>query len=368
MAIAQVIFYLLVPALSRWVAARNKLAGILGPVVLCYAAGIIVGNLPLGLDLKVARSAAEGAVPLAIPLLLFRTDLRAWLKLAPGLLVGFGLACVAAVFSAGAVGVAFAGSTDEWAKIAGMLVGVYVGGTANMSAVGIATGVKEETFVVLNAADVVTGGLYLLVLLTVAQKVLLKFLKPYQPTGAADLPVDPSVPRWKTKAGAFALALAVMALSIGGVWLVRGKLEPGPVLLSLTTLALLLSLSPQVRSLAGAEDVGEYVLLIFCVAIGSLADVSQLAGTSRMLFAYVVMVMCLAIVVHVGLCKLARLDADTVLITSTATIFGPAFIGPVAAAIKNRELVGPGITLGLAGIALGTYLGLLTVYLLQAFG
>jgi uncharacterized membrane protein len=339
---AQAVFYLLVPALARWAAARNKLAGILGPVVLCYAAGIVVGNLPLGLDAKVAKSAAEAAVPLAIPLLLFRTDVRAWLKLAPGLLVGFALACVAAVFSAGAVGLFFAGQTDEWAKIAGMLVGVYVGGTANMSAVGIATGVREETFVVLNAADVVTGGLYLLVLLTVAQKLLLKFLRPYQPSGAVEAPADPSVPRWKTKAGAFALALAVMALALGGVWFVRGKLEPGPVLLSLTTLALLLSFSPQVRSLAGSEDVGEYL--------------------------YVVLVMALSIAVHLALCKLAKLDADTVLITSTATIFGPAFIGPVAAAIKNRELVGPGITLGLAGIALGTYLGLLTVYLLQTFG
>jgi uncharacterized membrane protein len=365
---AQAVFYLLVPALARWAAARNKLAGILGPVVLCYAAGIVVGNLPLGLDAKVAKSAAEAAVPLAIPLLLFRTDVRAWLKLAPGLLVGFALACVAAVFSAGAVGLFFAGQTDEWAKIAGMLVGVYVGGTANMSAVGIATGVREETFVVLNAADVVTGGLYLLVLLTVAKKLLLKFLRPYQPSGAVEAPADPSVPRWKTKAGAFALALAVMALALGGVWFVRGKLEPGPVLLSLTTLALLLSFSPQVRSLAGSEDVGEYVLLIFCVAIGSLANVQQLAGHSTTLFLYVVLVMALSIAVHLALCKLAKLDADTVLITSTATIFGPAFIGPVAAAIKNRELVGPGITLGLAGIALGTYLGLLTVYLLQTFG
>jgi uncharacterized membrane protein len=121
-----------------------------------------------------------------------------------------------------------------------------------------------------------------------------------------------------------------------------------------------------VRALAGAEAVGEFLLLVFCVAIGSLADVRQLAGHSTTLFLSVVLVMCASIALHLGLCKLANLDADPVLITSTAAIFGPAFIGPVAAAIKNRELVGPGITLGLAGLALGTYLGLLTYWALQA--
>lgn len=363
---AQAAFYLLVPYLARQAAARSKLAGALGPVVLAYAAGILAGNLPLGLQPQVAMGAAEAAVPLAIPLLLFRTDLKAWLKLARGLALGFALACLAAVVSATLVGAAFAARTDEWWKIAGMLVGVYVGGTANMSAVGLATGVRQETFVVLNAADVVLGGLYLLVLLTVAQRLLLKFLPAFQPTGQGPEAAGAGAARWSTRAGALALAVAVVALAAGGVWLVWGKLEAAPVLLALTTLAIALSFSPQVRALHGAEEVGEYVLLVFCAAIGSLADVSQLAGHSGTLFLYVLLVLCASIFLHVLLCRLFHLDADTVVITSTATIFGPAFIGPVAAALKNRELVGPGITLGLAGLALGTYLGLLTSWLLRA--
>jgi uncharacterized membrane protein len=191
-------------------------------------------------------------------------------------------------------------------------------------------------------------------------------LRPFPPSGISEPAVDLPLPRWKTKLAALGLSVAVVVLAVGGVMLVRGKLEPAAVLLSLTSLAIGLSLSPKVRALAGAEDVGEYLLLVFCVAIGSLADVRQLAGHSTTLFLYVVLVMCASIALHLGLCKLANLDADTVLITSTAAIFGPAFIGPVAAAIKNRELVGPGITLGLAGLALGTYLGLLTYWALQA--
>ena len=76
--------------------------------------------------------------------------------------------------------------------------------------------------------------------------------------------------------------------------------------------------------------------------------------------------MCLSVALHVLLSRLFKLDADTTIISSTATIFGPAFIGPVASSLKNRQLVGPGLTLGLAGIALGTYLGLFTSWALHA--
>ncbi len=55
---------------------------------------------------------------------------------------------------------------------------------------------------------------------------------------------------------------------------------------------------------------------------------------------------------------LLRLDRDTVLITSTAAIYGPAFVGSVAVALKNKEIVFSGIAASLIGIAAGNYLGL----------
>jgi uncharacterized membrane protein len=76
----------------------------------------------------------------------------------------------------------------------------------------------------------------------------------------------------------------------------------------------------------------------------------------------------LAIVIHATLSALLRVDVDSMLICSTATIYGPAQIGPVAAALKNRVLVGPGLTLALAGFALGNYLGLLTAWGLRWLG
>jgi uncharacterized membrane protein len=87
--------------------------------------------------------------------------------------------------------------------------------------------------------------------------------------------------------------------------------------------------------------------------------------TGLFVFGFCAAVVALSVGLHFALAALFRIDADTVLITSTATIFGPAFIGPVARALRNRELVVSGLTTGLMGFAVGTYLGLAVAWLLR---
>lgn len=374
MNVLHALFCLITPAIAIWAADRFKPAKVLGPVVLAYAAGIIVANIPgLKLDENFGQSLAGGAVLIAIPLLLFSTEVHKWLSLARNLLISFLFACIAAVTSAALVGWYFRGATDEWWKIAGMLVGVYVGGTANMSAVGYALEVKQETFVVLNTADLILGGAYLFFLLSVAQRLLSKVLPPFKSEAHHEPFEHPgeTLSKWTRAhiapmAKSFALTVVSVGASVGISFLVMNSLHVGVVMLMITTFGIAASLSKTVRSWEGSFELGEYALLIFCAAMGSLADGSKVTGTSLTLFSFVAIVMILAAVIHFALCALFRIDVDTAIISSTATIFGPPFIGAVAASLKNRALVGPGLTLGLAGIALGTYLGLATAYALRA--
>ncbi|MDP2275788.1 MAG: DUF819 family protein [Archangium sp.] len=374
MNILHLLFCLITPAIAIWAADRFKPAKVLGPVVLSYAAGIVLANIPgVKLDESFGQSLAGGAVLIAIPLLLYSTEIGKWLSLAKSLLLSFLFACIAAVASASMVGWYFRDATDEWWKIAGMLVGVYVGGTANMSAVGYALDVKQETFVVLNTADLIAGGAYLFFLLSLAQRLLSKILPAFKGDAHQEAFEHPgqSLSKWtrghvKPMGKSFGLTLLIVGASVGLTFLVMGKLHVGLLMLAITTLGLGASLSKKVRSWDGSFELGEYVLLIFCAGMGSLADVSKVTGTSLTLFSFVCIVMVVAAVIHFALCALFRIDVDTAIISSTATIFGPPFIGAVAASLKNRALVGPGLTLGLAGIALGTYLGLATAYALRA--
>jgi len=53
------------------------------------------------------------------------------------------------------------------------------------------------------------------------------------------------------------------------------------------------------------------------------------------------------------------------MITSTALICSPPFVPVVSGALNNREILVPGITIGIIGYAVGNYLGFLMAELLK---
>ena len=65
------------------------------------------------------------------------------------------------------------------------------------------------------------------------------------------------------------------------------------------------------------------------------------------------------------LSKIFIIDTDTMIITSTALVCSPPFVPVVAGALRNREIVVPGITIGIVGYAIGNYLGFLLSELLK---
>lgn len=160
------------------------------------------------------------------------------------------------------------------------------------------------------------------------------------------------------------LAVVVVGSAVGLAQLLPQAYRDAVTILVLTTAAVVLSLDPRVRKLEGTHDAGQYVLLIFCVAVGSTAKFDELLSSSLVILAYTAVIMFGSALVHVALAALLRIDRDTVIITSTAAIFGPAFIGPVASSLKNRELVVSGIATSLVGLAVGNYAGLLVAWIL----
>ena len=363
------------PALAIYGANRNKALEWLSPVVLCYLFGIVLGNVPGWTpDTELANTVTEVTVLLAIPLLLFSTDFPKWLRMAPKAVLSFGLATLAVMVVAAATTVILSNQDPETWKMAGMTVGVYTGGTPNMSAIGLALEVTDEKFVLINGADVLLSAVYLLFLMTVAQRVLLKFLPAFGRTGvdaephSSGLEADP-VQALKTRpkdvAGAIGLSVLIAALTVAVVSIFDDSLPIAPVILSVTTLGLALSFVTRIRNLAGTYETGQYLLLVFAVAIGTLANIREMADAFSTVFTFVAVVLGGSILLHYLLAVLFRIDADTVLITSTAAVFGPAFVGPIAAVLKNREIVVSGLTTGVVGYAVGNYAGLAIAYLLQ---
>lgn len=96
-----------------------------------------------------------------------------------------------------------------------------------------------------------------------------------------------------------------------------------------------------------------------------MADLSKLADVSFSLFYYVGLVMFGSHLLHVLIARIFKIDADTVIISGAALICSPPFVPVVAAALKNREIILTGMVIGIAGYAIGNYLGIAVAYFLK---
>ncbi len=362
------------PAAMVALARRVRVLGWLGPVMLCYLLGIVAANVPGGIvHGEASRTAMEVSVPLAIPLLLLSVSFPAWLRLARRTVIAFALAIASVLAVSTAVALLLNVPGEESWKVSGMLVGVYTGGTPNMTAIGWALDVSEETFLLLNAVDMLIGAAWFLVLISVARPVLSRVLPPFPAGegGGQEQPVEEMGilrrPRaWPGLAAALGVAVLCVAVSAGLSLVAVGTIHETIVIIGISTLGIAASFVGPIRRLEGSYELGQYLILVFCVAIGSQAQLSQLVAAGLPFLIYVSLVMFGSIAVHLALMIALRVDVDTAIVTSTAAIYGPAFIGPVAGALGNREIVVSGITAGLVGIALGNYLGLALAAALHA--
>ncbi|MEL6944557.1 MAG: DUF819 family protein, partial [Bacteroidota bacterium] len=167
---------------------------------------------------------------------------------------------------------------------------------------------------------------------------------------------------------AFGITILVVGAAVGITFVLTGALKAVVlIILLLTTFAIILSFFPFFRNLKGSFELGEYFLLVFCVAIGLLADFGSIWEKGGMVILYMASVWLSIVALHSFLAYFFKIDRDTLMITATAAIYGPVFVGQIASAINNRTLIFSGMATGLIGYALGNYLGVGLVYLLEGW-
>lgn len=365
----QLFVFLGLPFFAWWGCRRWRVLGLLSPVMVVFAGGILFGNLArFGDEAEVLTRAVAGvSVTLSIALLLVSADLKRWLRLARMTLVASSLAIATVMVLAVALAPVFTPYGDDIWQVSGMLAALFTGGQVNMAAVAAALDVDPMTFGIVISSQVPVGGAYLTLLLFAGARIFGSFLTPFQsaPEGVEPME-DPPRPTIAGVAKSLQLAGAVLAASVGLSGLVPAGLGESLTILAVTTAGILLSFVPRLRRIPGAYETGEYLLLVFSGAVGSLAIWDRLAGARPAIFFYVLVLGLGAVIVHALLCRLCRVDRDTTIITVVAALYGPPFIGPVASALGNREIVVSGLIAALAGLALANYLGLAVAYAVRA--
>lgn len=379
--VLMVLFFVLAPAGVLWLCRKVRWLGKIGPVLILYVIGIIVGNLvhPSGMA-QIQNLLSNAMVPLAIPLMLFactfsRSQTRSQLL---ALLTG-----MAAVMIAVVAGFLIWGrGIPDGAKIGGMLTGVYTGGTINLAALKTMLDVPEETFILLNSYDMVISFLFLTFLLSAGIKLFRRWL-PNETTAAAEdddeairkALDETSANPYKglfTKAGlkdaGFLLGVDAVIIGISaGLGLLAGDNWFMTVLiLMLTTLGIAASFWKPVKTRKYGYETGMYFIYIFSIVVASMADLSKFDLSSGLgMLAYLAFVIFGSLALQVIFARIFRIDADTMTISSVTYICSPPFVPMMAAAMKNRRVLASGLAIGVVGYAAGNYLGFVISRLLS---
>ena len=158
--IVALLFYLATPAVVLWFCRRLPLLGKIGPIMLLYAIGMIVGNaFILPPEMLVLQELLPNVmVPLAIPMMLFgcsfsRSELALQFKVC---ISGF-LSVVVAVVGGYLL---FGSKVSEGAAVGGIISGMYTGGTINAAALQTIFQIDSFTFTLVNSYDIVISFLY----------------------------------------------------------------------------------------------------------------------------------------------------------------------------------------------------------------
>ena len=152
--IIAVVVYLAVPAGILALGLRIKMIRKINPVIICYVLGILAGNigiLPEGIA-GVQDQMSSVVVALSIPLLLFSVNISRWSRTSLRAVGALGLAAIAVAIAVTVGHLIFGSSIPDSNKIAGMMVGLYTGGTPNLAAISRALGVASEPYLAVHAS------------------------------------------------------------------------------------------------------------------------------------------------------------------------------------------------------------------------
>lgn len=413
--LALLFFFLLSPILIIIITGRSRLANRIGAIIIAYGFGLMIGNIgiipTMGEYLTDFLANAENAklsdiqslldqglissddlltykismlqdliltitIPIALPLLLFSLKIKAWFKMAGKTAVSMLLSMISVVLVVGIVTVIYRNRIEDLPKIGGMLVGLYSGGTPNLAALKIMLNVDAETYLKVHTYDMIPSLMYLIFIISIGKIIFRKILPPYP------YREDPSVHQQisfseNAYEGFFqkktilplllSLLLSIVIFGIAGLstFIVAEANQMLVVVLIITTLSIIASLIPRINQIEKTFELGMYFILVFSIAVASMANYQRLLNISGALISLITITIFGSLLVHTVLCRIYKVDADTHMVTSTALICSPPFVPMVAGALKNKEVVISGLTVGIVGYAAGNYLGVIVSLVLS---
>ena len=335
----------------------RKTSGVVWVILL----GILLSNTGVIPTKSEAYDFVGGVLmPMAIPLLLIKADLRRIFRESGRVMIGFGIAAVSTITGA-LIGYFLLDLGDIGPKAAAVYTAGWIGGAVNFVAVSEAVSMTPDEFSVAMGASSPVSVIALMALLTLPS---IKLLRRWLPSAMLD----------GGDAGNQTLQMKLedlQAVQIVGLIAISGGIcgfaelisdwagYPQYYVLVVTLLALFIAnMFPKYMDrLRGEFSLAMLLMYLFFAAIGCGTDATSFLGSALILFFYGLMIIGVHLLVLIAVSRFFKLDIAEVVIASAAALVGPAPAAAIASARQWPSLVTPGLMCGIFGYAIANFVG-----------
>lgn len=365
---------LIIVVLAMTIEKKYKWGQVLTGAVIALIFAVILTNLKvLPMESTVYDTVWDYAIPLSIPMLLFRSNMRKIFKESGKMLLLFTIGSVGTVLGALIAFGLLKNSIPNLGNITGMMTGSYIGGGVNFVALSQVFDLDKTMVSATTVADNFNMAIYFVILSALPN--LGFFRKNFIQSESSSEHKDEF--NKKTYISTFDLAVifatsaAIVAVSnvIAGFFAVKipttnafslllNQLFGNPYLIITTLTMILTTAFPKYfENISGAEEVGSFLIYIFFVVIGVPASIPLIIKTAPLLLVFCfIMVLINMLMVLLG-AKLLKVSLQEAIIASNANIGGPSTAAAMAISKGWYHLIGSGIFAGLFGYIIGNYLG-----------
>ncbi|MDF1878304.1 DUF819 domain-containing protein [Sulfurimonas sp. SAG-AH-194-C20] len=354
LAILVTLFYLLESKTSL------KVFKLIPAVVFIYASSMLLASLGLfdaNAEINaIYKQTKTNLLPAMLFLMLLQVDLRHFAKLGKSLIISYLLAVFSIAFGFIVVAILF-DFNSSMSGAFGALAGSWLGGTANMIAVGSALNVSEEAFAYALVVDSVNYTLWVMLLLFLVPfaQYFNKFTKSSENLaylGDIACACNMGAKRY--------WLLILFALSIS--FLTQYLSTLFEIINATTTMVILASAFgilgsfTKLKELNGSSELSTSMLYLLIALIGSHAVIESFSGLGLYVLAGFCILLIHAFIMVLG-AKVFKLDLFSIAVASLANIGGVAS-APILAATFNKSLVSVGVLMAVMGYIIGTFGGL----------
>lgn len=363
-----------VPLALMLLAKRWPIIDKISPMVILYIIGLVVGNAGwLGVSTtNICTQVSNVVVLLTIPLMLLGCNYKS-LSAKMALKAFFsGLVSVLAVTIAGFFlfhGQAAAAGLEraDFARISAVMAGIYIGGIPNLAPVSKAVELPQHLFLLVSSYDLIVTGLYLIVIVFFGNVIVRTLFGKKSRTDSTENDSPETEQHTKkpwpktllNRAIGIGIALLIALIAYCISMLLPTQNSVAIIIIAITTLSIAISFLKPVKKLEGTFDMGLYFVYVFCLAVATMVNVHDLELSKHLfILYYIAFAVFGSLALQLLAAKIFKIDGDLTLASSIAFINSPPFVPMVAATLKNKDIILPGIAIGLLGYAVGNYLGI----------